>query len=74
MLAINGYYDGNNYVTQGNVAVRPNQKVIITFLDDFLPVRRRRSLVEIKSYMKGSSKSVPDGASTLEYVRHLREE
>lgn len=34
MLSVNGYYDGHNYITEGNVAVKPNQKVIITFLDD----------------------------------------
>ena len=34
MLSVNGYYDGHNYVTEGNVAVKPNQRVIITFLDD----------------------------------------
>lgn len=38
MLAINGYYDGTNYVAQENIAIKPNQKVIITVLDDFLPV------------------------------------
>lgn len=34
MMSVNGYYDGHNYVTEGNVAVKPNQRVIITFLDD----------------------------------------
>ena len=35
MLAVNGYYDGNGYVTEGNIAAKPNQRVIITFLDEF---------------------------------------
>ena len=48
MLAINGYYDGTNYVAQENIAIKPNQKVIITVLDDFLPVRRKKSLSEIE--------------------------
>ena len=34
MLAVKGYFDGRNYITEGNVAVKPNQRVIITFLDD----------------------------------------
>ena len=34
MTAIKGYYDGYNYITEGNVAIKPNQHVIITFLDD----------------------------------------
>lgn len=65
MLAINGYYDGNGYVTEGNVVVKPNQRVIITLLDDYIPVRHKRSLKEIKSYMKSDSRSVPDGVSTV---------
>ncbi|MBQ9629994.1 MAG: hypothetical protein IJR49_00190 [Treponema sp.] len=35
MLAVKGYFDGQNYITEGNVAVKPNQKVIITVLDEF---------------------------------------
>ena len=27
MLSVNGYYDGNGYVTEGNIAVKTNQKV-----------------------------------------------
>ena len=34
MLAVKGYFDGRNYITEGNVAVKPNQRFIITFLDD----------------------------------------
>ncbi len=34
MLTVNGYYDGNNYITEGNIAVKPNQRVLITFLDE----------------------------------------
>ena len=40
MLAVNGYYDGNGYVTEGNVAVKPNQRVIITYLDEFEKPKR----------------------------------
>ena len=34
MLTVSGYYDGNKYVIEGNVAVKPNQRVLITFLDE----------------------------------------
>ena len=74
VTSIHAYYDGQSYVTQGSVVVKPNQKVIITLLDDFVPIRRKRSLSEIKRYMDSSSKSVPDGVSTADYVRQLREE
>ena len=74
MLSVNGYYDGNGYVTEGNVAVKTNQKVIITLLDDYVPVRPHRSISEIKAYKKKKKKSVPDGISTVDYIRQLREE
>lgn len=34
MFSVKGYFDGHNYITDGNVAVKPNQRVIITVLDD----------------------------------------
>jgi hypothetical protein len=74
MTSIHAYYDGQGYVTQGAVAIKPNQRVIITLLDDFVPTRNKRSLSEIKSYMKGGSKSVPNGVSTVDYIRQLRDE
>ena len=74
MTSVRGYYDGNGYVTEGNVAVKPNQRVIITILDDYVPQHNRRTLTEIKSYADSSSKSVPNGISTVDYVRQLREE
>ena len=40
MLAVNGYYDGNGYVTEENVVVKPYQRVIITYLDDFEKPKR----------------------------------
>ena len=73
MTSVCGYYDGNGYVTEGNVAVKPNQRVIITILDE-VPQHNKRTLSEIKSYADGTSKSVPDGMTVVEYVRQLREE
>ena len=40
MLSVNGYYDGTGYITEGNVAVKPNQRVIITYLDEFEKPKR----------------------------------
>ena len=34
MLAVNGYFDSQKYVTEHNVAVKPNQRVSITLLDE----------------------------------------
>lgn len=72
MLSVNAHYDGHNYITEESVKVKPNQKVIITYLDDVVPTKKKRSLAEIKSYMNAHSKSVPNGISTVEYVRKLR--
>ena len=71
MLAVKGYYDGSRYVVEQEVSVKPNQKVIITFLDDFEQESKKKSLSEIRSYMKGG-KSVPESISTVDYVRSLR--
>ena len=34
MLAVHGYYDGHSIQTLEEVHARPNQRVIITFIDD----------------------------------------
>lgn len=34
MKSINSYYNGTTYVATESVSAMPNQKVIITFLDD----------------------------------------
>jgi len=74
MTSIHAYYDGQSYVTQGDVAIKPNQRVIITLLDDYVPPRNKKSLSEIREYMDGSSKSVPVGISTVDYIHQLRDE
>ena len=40
MTSVKAYYDGKNYITEGNVVVKPNQRVIITILDEFEPIKR----------------------------------
>lgn len=36
MQSINGYYNGQEFVPLDNVIPKKNQKVIITFLDDYI--------------------------------------
>ena len=55
MTSVCGYYDGNGYVTEGNVAVKPNQRVIITILDDFKTPGRN-----LKKYVGKVSKADSD--------------
>ena len=55
MLAVNGYYDGTGYVTEGNVAVKPNQRVIITYLDEFEKPKRN-----LKNYVGKITKEDSD--------------
>ena len=71
MTSVSAYYDGSSYVMTEAVTVRQNQKVIITFLDEYVTPKPKRSLSEIRSYMKGG-KSVPEEMSTVDYVRSLR--
>lgn len=53
MLSVNGYYDGHNYITEGNIAVKPNQRVIITFLDkDFEEEKPKQDAQEKLAKMK----------------------
>lgn len=55
MFAVKAYYDGQNYITDDSVTVKPNQRVIITFLDEFEPPKRN-----LKKYVGKISKSDSD--------------
>ena len=55
MLSVKGYFDGQNYVTEGNVAVKANQRVIITFLDEFIYPQR-----DLKKFVGKISESDSD--------------
>ncbi|MBQ9207945.1 MAG: hypothetical protein IJ158_14690 [Treponema sp.] len=75
MLAVNGYYDGNVCLVEERVSKKP-QKVIITFLDDFVQKKENSStreeklqaLKEVQSLWKKHDNSV----SVDEYVRNMR--
>ena len=51
MLAVNGYYDGKVCVPLAKVAIQPQQKVIITVLDEVMPKKRN-----LKKYVGKISK------------------
>ena len=51
MLAVNGYYDGKVCVPLAKVAIHPQQKVIITVLDEVMPTKRN-----LKKYVGKISK------------------
>lgn len=55
MTSVKAYYDGKNYITESNVVVKPNQRVIITILDDFEPIKR-----DLKKYVGAVSKEDSD--------------
>ena len=55
MTSVKAYYDGKNYITESNVVVKPNQRVIITILDDFEPIKR-----DLKKYFGAVSKEDSD--------------
>lgn len=46
MTTVQGYYDGAHYITLEKVDVKPNQKVSITVLDDFISQDDRKKKVE----------------------------
>ena len=65
MLSVYAYYDGQNYITDGSVAIKPNQNVIITLLDDAIkPVRN------LKKYVGAVSKE--DSDLVLDAVKECR--
>ena len=71
MTSVRAYYNGMTYVMEEDVPVQVNQKVIITFLNENATEPKKRTLSEIRSYMKGG-RSIPEGMSTVDYVRSLR--
>ena len=73
MISFSAYYNGNSYITEEKIDIPKNQKVIITLLDESIPLRSKKSMAEIKSYMIGG-KSIPNGISTVDYVKSLRAE
>ena len=86
MLSVNGYYDGNVCLVEERVSIKP-QKVIITFLDDFVQKKENSSTREEKLQALKDVQSSYDSAvneafglwknhdnsiSVDDYVRNMR--
>ena len=69
LTAISGYYNGDYIVTDGNVALKKGQKVIIT-LD--IPDEEIAKKVDLSSFMGRGEKMFQTDAG--EYVKELRED
>ncbi len=53
MLAVQGYYDGEAIKTFEKISAKPNQRVLITLLDDFVepvPYSRKKGVRGILSH------------------------
>jgi len=48
MLALKGYYNGKEFVPLDKADVKPNQKVIITVLDEYVYIENNSVSDEIK--------------------------
>lgn len=55
MIAVKGYFNGQNYVVEDKVDVKENQCVIITLLDEFKEKKR-----DLKKYVGKISKEDSD--------------
>jgi hypothetical protein len=64
MQALRGYYNGKEFVPMEKVNIKPNQKVIITILDEYVSG-------ESKPFMKYAGKL--DAASFGEITEALKE-
>ena len=66
LTAVNGYYNGEQIVTDEKINLYKGQKVIITILD-YSPVKKK---VDLKKYMGRGAKLFQTDAG--EYVKGLR--
>ena len=52
MATIEGYFDGKTFVPLEPHSIKPNQKVQITILDDFLTGEKQKQLEQMRSKNK----------------------
>ena len=72
-MTIQGYYDGKQYVALEDVAVKENQRVQITILDEYFDSDEHLRNVSLLARYKGiGGKSCP--GDPLEYIAALRSE
>ncbi|NSW90956.1 MAG: DUF104 domain-containing protein [Firmicutes bacterium] len=67
MLALKGYFNGKEFIPLEKVDIRPNQKVIITVLDEYVDAKT----VSGKSFLKYFGKL--DNESYQEFEEALKE-
>ena len=65
MHSVHGYYNGSAYVALEPVEVKPNQKVIITILDEDKPQREKITLEKLRSFVGSEGQSCPSGMTRL---------
>jgi len=53
MATIEGYFDGKTFVPLEPHSIKPNQKVQITILDDFLTEEKQKQIELMRSKNKG---------------------
>ncbi len=61
MLAVHGYYDGNTIKTFEKVSAKPNQRVIITFMEEFVEPTHENAPKSVRGIL--SSYADPDLAA-----------
>ena len=66
MLAVQGYYDGVTIKPLEKITAKPNQRVIITIMDEFVepvaPVRKKRMRGVLAQYAKPELREKEKGA------------
>lgn len=67
LMAVNGYYNGNNIILEEDVPLSEGQRVIVTILDAALP----KAPINLEQYMGRGEKMFSTDAQ--DYIKELRE-
>lgn len=65
MLAVKGYFNGKEFVPIGKVDIKPNQRVIITVLDEYFTAEEKPEKAYKKYVGKLSSDSFEEVSEAL---------
>ena len=72
MLAVQGYYDGGTIKPLEKITAKPNQRVIITIMDEFVepitPIRKKGMRGVLAQYAKPELREQEKGAWTRAVV------
>ena len=72
-MTVEGYYDGNTYITLEEVDIKPNQRVQITILDDYIEQSQHERNARLLAHFKGAGGRLWT-QDPQEYVSGLRAE